>query len=283
MPLPVSFSSVVGLTHRQGCSTECRQILTPRTVNWGISGPRRVTLPGGQEYRSRYGCGFLHCWTFLDRTVSAEGCHDASSRFAILCDVINLKKKNPNSQTNSSATTPLMPPPHRILASRLRGYVCRACLSKSQFALQQKPPWLSRNATNGRRRRSRSRGAQEDVDRQIPEIRLFEQTPDGRRVEIKLDDPLEGVEEMFREYEKDKDKSMEELGAPLDFESFQNGNGDHNAHLLDVDESLTDFDKDDEELDALMERLDNIDFNKLSSEDRAKLREEVLRTATNGM
>jgi hypothetical protein len=41
--------------------------------------------------------------------------------------------------------------------------------------------------------------------------------------------------------------------------------------------------KETEELEALVEKLENIDFGTLSAEDRAKLREELLETATTGI
>ncbi len=71
----------------------------------------------------------------------------SSSRF---CRCHFKKYGSDLSSPSQFSTSTLMPPPHRFLAPRLRGYVCRACLSKSRVIPQQQPSWLLRNATNGR-------------------------------------------------------------------------------------------------------------------------------------
>lgn len=173
----------------------------------------------------------------------------------------------------------LMPPTQRILASRFQGYVCRLCLSKTQVTLRQQPRWLSRSARNPRRDRPQSKEASQQVDLDIPEIRYFEQYPDGRRVEIKFD-PLDGIEEELRDYENEKDKSM---GVPVDVESFRNADYQPKVFLPDMNESVTGLaESTEEELEALIKRLDGIDFSTMSTEDRSKLREELLKSATTG-
>lgn len=167
-----------------------------------------------------------------------------------------------------------MPPPHRFLASRLPGYVCRACLSKSQVISRQKPVWLSRNATDGRHP-LRSKGVNQQIDPQEPDIRFFEQAPDGTRVEIPAA-ILDGLEE-------EQGKSIEELVGLVDFESFQDGDGEHTSYDPEVRESLEALTRSTEELEALVERLENIDVSTLSAEDRDKLREELLKSATAGI
>jgi hypothetical protein len=179
------------------------------------------------------------------------------------------------SRTNFNTT--LMPPQHRFLASRLRGYVCRACLFKSQGTLRRQPLWLSRNASHGRKP-LRSKGANQPVD-QEPDFRFFDQRPDGTRVEI---DPLKAMEAELQDYQKENGKSIEDLVRPVDFESFLNDHGQHEPHHP-MSESLAAMAKSTEELEALVERLDNIDINSLSTEDRLKLREELLKSAMAGI
>ncbi|KAE9381722.1 hypothetical protein N431DRAFT_491042 [Stipitochalara longipes BDJ] len=172
-----------------------------------------------------------------------------------------------------------MPPPHRLLASRLQGYVCRACLSKSKINLQQQRLWLSRNATNGERP-APSKRASQHINPQEAVIRLFEQAPDGTRVEIPTDF-LNGMEEEYQDYENEGGKSLEELASPVDFESLVDDGRQHSPYdpML-GGESLEDMTKSTEELEALVERLENIDFSTLSAEDRDRLREELLKSAT---
>jgi hypothetical protein len=174
-----------------------------------------------------------------------------------------------------------MPPPHRFLASRLQGYVCRACLSKSQVTLRQQPIWLSRNATQGRRP-TISKVASQQAETQEPEIRLFEQAPDGTRVEVRAD-LLTGIEGQLRGYEEEEGKSIEDLVGPVDFEDFFDGDGQHKSYDTDLLKSMDVMTKETEELEALVERLENIDFSALSAEDRDKLRMELLETATTGI
>jgi hypothetical protein len=76
---------------------------------------------------------------------------------------------------------------------------------------------------------------------------------------------------------------MEELVGPVDFESFQDGDGQHYSYDPKLRESMDAMTKETEELEALVEKLENIDLGALSAEDRAKLREELLETATTGI
>jgi hypothetical protein len=172
----------------------------------------------------------------------------------------------------------LMPPQHRFLASRLQSYVCRACLSKSKVSLRQRPQWLSRNATNGRGP-LRSKGTSQQIDQEA-DVRYFEQAPDGTRVEI---DMLREFEKQIQDYEKDAGKSIEDLLGPVDFEGLLNAHGEIEPLDPIEDESMAALDKETEELEALMERLDHTDLGSLSAEDRLKLREELLKLGTTGI
>lgn len=171
-----------------------------------------------------------------------------------------------------------MPPQHRFLASRLQSYVCRASLSKSKVTLRQQPQWLSRNATN-RRAPLRSKESSQQID-QEPDVRYFEEAPDGTRVEI---DMLKDFEKQIQDYEKDAEKSIEDLLGPVDFEGLLNAHGEL-EHLDPMEhESMAALDKETEELEALVERLENTDLSSLSAEDRVKLREELLKLGTTGI
>jgi hypothetical protein len=216
---------------------------------------------------------------------TGKGCLDGCGgrvELAVLATLdVTSQKKNFVVDLPINSITTLMPPPHRFLASRLQGYVCRACLSKSQVTLRQQPIWLSRNATDGRWP-TILKGASQQVDPQEPEIRLFEQTPDGTRVEVHAD-LLNGIEGQLRGYDEENGHSIEELVGPVDFESFLDGDGQHYSYDPKLRESMDAMTKETEELEALVEKLENIDFGTLSAEDRAKLREELLQTATTGI
>jgi hypothetical protein len=195
-------------------------------------------------------------------------------------DVISKEKKVTVLSIQFSTST-LMPPPHRFLAPRLRGYVCRACLSKSQVTPRQQPLWLSRNSTNARS--PQSKGVSQQVDLPEPEIREFEQTADGIRTEIQ-DDLLQEIKEEIRMIEKKEGKSIEEIVGPVDFESFLKDDGQQTSFDPIMGESMAASTKRTEELEALVKRLDSIsDFSTLSPEDRSKLREELLMPLTTGI
>ncbi len=179
-------------------------------------------------------------------------------------------------RTNFNNDT-LMPPQHLFLASRIQSYVCRACLSKSKVAFRQQPQWLSRNATNGRGP-LRSKEASQQIDQEL-DVRYFEEAPDGTRVEI---DMLKDFEKQIRDYEKDTGKSIEDLLGPMVFERPLNAHGELEPLDPMEHESMAALDKETEELEALVERLENTDLSSLSAEDSVKLREELLKLGTTG-
>ena len=175
-----------------------------------------------------------------------------------------------------------MPPSHRLLASRLQGYVCRACLSKSKINVRQQPRWLSRDTTKGAWR-TRLKGASNHLEPQNLKIRLFEQAPDGTRVEIPTDS-WSGMEEDLQGYENDESKIDEELVDRVDIESLLDGDRQQSQYDPMIGgQSLEEMTKSTEELEALIERLENIDFSTLSTDDRNKLWDELLESGATGM
>lgn len=206
-----------------------------------------------------------------------RGLEDASSSRVNVRQCHRQKKGLDLSTRPNFSTSTLMPPPHRFLAPRLRGYVCRACLSKSQVPRRQPPLWLSRNASNDRGP-PQSKGVirQVGLPEPEPEIREFEQTADGTRIEIR-DDPLKEIEDEIRDIERQEGKSIEELVGPFDFESFLEDDGEQTSYDPIMGDSMAVVTKRTEELEAMVERINSIsDFSTLSTEDRSKLREELL-------
>jgi hypothetical protein len=178
-----------------------------------------------------------------------------------------------------------MPPPHRFLAPRLRGYVCRACLSKSQVPRRQPSLWLSRRNASNARAPPQSKGVIRQVDllEPEPEIREFEQTADGTRIEVR-DDPLKEIEDEIRDIEKQEGKSIEELVGPVDFESFLEDDAEQISYDPIMGDTLAAVTKRTEELEAMVERINSIsDFSTLSTEGRSKLREELLNSVAAGI
>jgi hypothetical protein len=103
----------------------------------------------------------------------------------------------------------LMPPPRSLLSPRIPGFICRSCLLRRDLPRQQRPPWLVRNATTGngppRPVPKWGHSPPPSVVEQEPNIRYFDQTPDGDRREV--DD---SAEEAFL---KSIGTEMEEIDA----------------------------------------------------------------------
>ena len=275
-PLLPSFSLPVELTRRQRHMQERRCTQAVHKFSRYIPNPSQLfTVPGDQESQSRYGCGFRHCRTCCWRRVGKMGQrvrdrHAGDVVQTFFFSDFDVPRSNFNNDT-------LMPPQHRFLASRLQSYVCRACLSKSKVTSRQQPQWLSRNATNGRGP-LRSKGARQQIE-QEPDVRYFEQAPDGTRVEI---DMLKDFEKQIQDYEKDAGKSTKDLLGPVDFEGLLNAHGELEPLDPIEHESMAALDKETEELEALVARLEDTDLSSLSAEDRLKLREELLKLGTTG-
>jgi hypothetical protein len=118
-----------------------------------------------------------------------------------------------------------MPPSQSttILSSRLRGFVCRSCFLSLQKPQRPLPQWLSRTAHHGAKK---ARVPKHKGNKQIPSskpsdpepvIRHFEQTPDGRRVELPDKDPAaeslqETIGSIIGNLDEELDRAAESLG-----------------------------------------------------------------------
>lgn len=212
------------------------------------------------------------------------------TRREVAGDVISEKKFWNRCRLNLLSTPTLMPPPHRFLAPRLRGYICRGCLSKSPVTRRRQPEWLSRNATNGRRP-SPPKGLSPQPDVPAGVIREFEQTPDGERREIHDEDDdgfmLQLKEEVER-LEKAEGKSMEEMVGPIDIESILQGEDDQvfqdpEMAMLE-EESMNDLSEDKQLNDAIEEGLRSLsEDDSMSPEDIDRIREDILRSIATGI
>jgi hypothetical protein len=94
-------------------------------------------------------------------------------------------------------------------------------------------------------------------------------------------DMLKDFEKQIQDYEKDAGKSMKDLLRPVDFEGLLNAHGELEP-LDPIEHESMALDKETEELEALVARLEDTDLSSLSAEDRLKLREELLKLGTTG-
>lgn len=198
-----------------------------------------------------------------------------------------------------------MPPPQHLLASRIRGFVCKSCLSKLQTPQRQRAPWVA--ARNISATAARAKGATKDADQgQADEaepaiqVKYWEQDPEGNRKEIfeeKEDDEerelkasiqqevkhleqKEGrpLEEVYKDIMGSEDDIRLEMGKRMG-ELIEEGYGDA-AFEGPSDEDLAVLESKSEEIEAhndIIERYGGIDnIGDLSEEERLQLREELL-------
>jgi hypothetical protein len=106
-----------------------------------------------------------------------------------------------------------MPPPQRLLASRLRGFVCRLCLSKLQVPVGQRQPWLSRNIANDNGP-PKSKG-ESPWFTYLPEplAKYFERDPGGDTEPPDDEAFMESLEQSIRDLEEATGRSRQELAA----------------------------------------------------------------------
>jgi len=92
------------------------------------------------------------------------------------------------------------------------------------------------------------------------------------------------MEEDLQGYENDESKIDEELVDRVDIESLLDGDRQQSQYDPMIGgQSLEEMTKSTEELEALIERLENIDFSTLSTDDRNKLWDELLESGATGM
>lgn len=191
-----------------------------------------------------------------------------------------------------------MPPPHHFLAPRLRGYVCKACLSRLQVTRRGGPIWLSRNASSGRWS-SLWKKVNPQTDQPEPVIREFIQTPDGVRREIQEDYLKEIGDEIKRQKTGQglpiddliDDDELEELLHDEDAreqldEMLQDADEEFSEEILEsmFGETMEAMTKTGDELEALTDRLEKAsEEESLSPDEISRIREELLQDITAGM
>lgn len=89
-----------------------------------------------------------------------------------------------------------MPPPQHLLASKIRDFVCRSCLSKLQGPKQRRIQWTSRSLTTDTLH-ARLKGAT------YPASTTVEEAPDELEPEFNEESIIEALEEEFRLRRKD--------------------------------------------------------------------------------
>ena len=93
-----------------------------------------------------------------------------------------------------------------------------------------------------------------------------------------------GTEEDLLDYENEEGKTSEELGGPVDIERLLHDDRKYSPYDPTIGgESLEEMTKSTDELEALIKRLENIDFRSLSTEERNKLRDELLESTKIGI
>ncbi|KAL2065096.1 hypothetical protein VTL71DRAFT_4236 [Oculimacula yallundae] len=195
-----------------------------------------------------------------------------------------------------------MPPPQHLLASKIRGFVCRSCTLKLQGPPRQRTPWVSRSLTT-QAVKSRRKGATQSTAH-------YEETPSEDQADLgpEFDEAsiLESLEEEIRARRKDAAEHGPSTpgGVPKSAVRYfeETPDGVRTEVADDVDENALDaMEKDLEDLksdtDVLMERLlggntesspladdlrarileiEKADLNNLSEDDRLRLRNRIL-------
>ncbi|KAK0118780.1 hypothetical protein ONS95_007662 [Cadophora gregata] len=191
-----------------------------------------------------------------------------------------------------------MPPPQSLLASKLRGFVCRSCLSKLQGYHRRRMQWASRSLTtdtvhSGTKEAthpaSTSFGETQDelesefnegsiiealsqevrlrrkdaVEHSVPKstVRFFEETPDGSREEIQ-----DGL---------DEENTLDALEKEI--EGLKTDTGGLMEKLVGGDPSQPGRSPLADELRAQIMEMERLDLKNLSEADRLRLRSIILK------
>lgn len=188
----------------------------------------------------------------------------------------------------------LMPPSQRLLSTRIRGFVCKSCLSKLHAPRRQQLPWAIRTFASDDKPR---KGV---WDLPHGSVRYFEQTPDGARTEIKDeedDEYTESVRKRLRELQERTGKTVDDLDDQ-DLQELLRGTladtqgedavrtlfeDDPSQDPAEVENILKEMAAHDQELQAGIDLIKSYDLENLSDEDRVRLREAVLASVKNGM
>ncbi|PQE20911.1 pentatricopeptide repeat protein [Rutstroemia sp. NJR-2017a BBW] len=116
-----------------------------------------------------------------------------------------------------------MPPPHNLLTSSIRGFVCNSCRAKLQ--VPSRAPRLSRSFTaqssllqsGSRKHRQSPQNSQSNqsptTEEELPVVRWFDETPDGVRTEVK-EDPEEA--ELIEDLQHAVKRLKDDIGEDAD-------------------------------------------------------------------
>ncbi|PVH88603.1 hypothetical protein DL98DRAFT_648704 [Cadophora sp. DSE1049] len=189
-----------------------------------------------------------------------------------------------------------MPPPQHLLASKIRGFVCRSCLSKLQAPQRRRIQWISRSLTTATLHSSLKSAT-------YPASTSFEETQD----EIEPDFDEESIIEALEEEVRFRRKDAVEHGVPKSsvryFEETPDGNREEIQDGLDEENKLGALEREIEDLKSdtggLMEKLlggnqpgsspladelraqimemERVDLKNLSETDRLRLRSIILK------
>lgn len=191
-----------------------------------------------------------------------------------------------------------MPPPQRLLSTRLRGFVCKSCLSKLQPPQRQYLPLLARTFASDNKLKKRKQALDIPVT-----VRYFEQTEDGVRTELKDEDDddevyTETVMQQLKEIEEETGRTMYELNdedlqrilqatmPKLEPENTEGlllnpfmGPGDP----AEIEKKALASAAAHAEIQAKINFINSFDLENLSQEDRIRLRERLLKSQNKGM
>jgi hypothetical protein len=125
-----------------------------------------------------------------------------------------------------------MPPPHNLLTSSIRGFVCNSCRAKLQ--IPSRAPRLSRSLTaqssllqsESRKHRQSPPKSQSDqsqtAQEELPVVRWFDETPDGVRTEVKEDpeeaELIEHLQDAVKHLKDDIGQAAEDVDGDGTFE-----------------------------------------------------------------
>lgn len=183
-----------------------------------------------------------------------------------------------------------MPPPHKLLTSSIRGFVCNSCRAKLQIPLRAPP--LSRNLTaqssllqsEGRKHKQSPPKSQADqsqtaqtAQEELPVVRWFDETPDGVRTEAKEDpeeaELIESLQDAVKHLKEDIGGVAEEV------------DGDGTYEMPDLESEIQDpMDRRIERLEEEINTLEKL-INKpgpMSSRDKQKIRDYILKPSDKG-
>lgn len=212
------------------------------------------------------------------------GLGDALTRNDIAEGRLFKKKFGLEISADSNFSKTLMPPPQHLLSTRLRGFVCKSCLSKLRAPRGHQIPWTARTFASDDKPRRKG-----GWDLPHGTVRYFEQTPDGVRTEIKDDDDdvsMDRLREKLKEIEERTGKTADDLDAQDLDEILQEISPGGDEGALDrylervlLEQDPTGFEdgsgpmsKEEERIQNQLELINAIDVDNISDKDREILK-----------